>query len=212
MAQSQDNEIAHLHERIDTLESRLDGPTTTRRGAVVLTGAAAIAALSGGVVSASHADADPHGTAVLIGTEDQQPDPNGSFFCNKTRYHYFYIASDTGARFTIGTDDDDWSKLGLDTGADDSFPGFQTDITTTDFAVVTAAFTLNSTTAEPAVLQASYDGGSTWTTIETHPGGLADKTISASLPLIGSDTVQFRDNSSGSASVSNDDYRKREVC
>lgn len=99
----------------------------------------------------------------------------------------------------------------VSTTATDSFPGFTTSITTDGFAEISGVFAMNTDGTNDAILQKSTDGGSTWTTIETHPAGLSDKTVSVSIPIDDGDTLQFRDNSAGSSTVTNQDYMERQI-
>lgn len=84
-----------------------------RRGFLKVSGmTATIFALSGGTALAqTQRPADFDNVALLIGPQSNRPDPDGSFFANKTRYHYIYWDTATGSKWEIEEDDSSWSVL-----------------------------------------------------------------------------------------------------
>lgn len=104
-----------LEQRVEALEDNGTKVKRTRRGALMITGAAAMSALAGvtGIVAGGHTVEGnaPHGTALLIGTEAQRPPVGSRFFERQIEFHYLYLATDTGARYILETDDPDWTEL-----------------------------------------------------------------------------------------------------
>lgn len=83
-----------------------------KRRFLQITSAGLIAVLTGGTALASHVDDQEFSdVALLVGPDSARPAPDSNFFDNKRSYHYHYIATDTGARLSIETDDTQWSQL-----------------------------------------------------------------------------------------------------